>query len=290
MTSALAVEQVDVAIVGTGVMGLNVAKRLVEAGISSFVLLDKNSDIGGVWNCNESWANASSRVQIIEPKYRLDDKMQMTDFTPQPELHAEMKRVCTEYGFAEKLRMGYEVTQLEDYPSVPSSRAICSNGKIIEARRAILLCTGGLQVPRRVSFRGEENFTGDNIMGVNGQIDKVDLKNKNVVIIGMGAFAVENARTSLLAGASHVTIVARNLNLVLPRLLLYLSSYAEGNISTMKDKVKIRLLHKNHKRKRETRRVAASKQQWRQSFFGSIFLRMGYSLALPTCTPTRNLC
>jgi cation diffusion facilitator CzcD-associated flavoprotein CzcO len=144
------IEQVDVVIVGSGIMGLTVAKRLIDAGITDFLVLDKHNDVGGVWNCKESWSNASSRVQIIEPTYRLDDSNSMTDFTPQPELMLEMKRLFNQLGAA-KLRLGTEVVLIEDmeaYGSFASfSRVVCKGGVIIKARKAVLLCTGGLQVP-----------------------------------------------------------------------------------------------------------------------------------------------
>ena len=41
------------------------------------------------------------------------------------------------------------------------------------------------------------------------QVDPESLVGKQVVIIGAGAFAVEQARTALVHGAKHVTIVAR---------------------------------------------------------------------------------
>lgn len=41
------------------------------------------------------------------------------------------------------------------------------------------------------------------------QVEPEKLRGKDVVIIGAGAFACEQARVALLHGAKHVTIVAR---------------------------------------------------------------------------------
>ena len=62
-------EAVSTVVVGAGVCGLQAASRLARDGID-FVLLEQQPGLGGVW-APTSWANASSRVQISEPNYRL---------------------------------------------------------------------------------------------------------------------------------------------------------------------------------------------------------------------------
>ena len=76
----------------------------------------------------------------------------------------------------------------------------------------VFLCQGGLQVPRKISFAGENLYGGTLIEGTGGRIDQLDLRGKDVVIMGMGAFATENARTAMMSGARHVTMVTRSLN------------------------------------------------------------------------------
>ena len=53
-----------------------------------------------------------------------------------------------------------------------------------------------------------------------------------MVVMGMGAFAIENARTALSSGARHVTIVTRSLNTVVPRLIGYLTFITNGKIQS----------------------------------------------------------
>ena len=66
---APAAEAVSTVVVGAGVCGLQAASRLARDAIE-FVLLEQQPGLGGVW-APTSWANASSRVQISEPNYRL---------------------------------------------------------------------------------------------------------------------------------------------------------------------------------------------------------------------------
>ena len=85
--------------------------------------------------------------------------------------------------------------------------------ELVEERPLNRLKTGVWHTTR---WTGMVNSIPFVIEGTGGGIDTVpgSLKGKRVVIVGFGAFAVENARTAMLAGASHVTIVARTLNLV----------------------------------------------------------------------------
>ena len=241
---AEAEEIFDDVIVGAGLTGLTLGKRLLAEGVDSFVILDRLQGVGGVWN-EGSWSNASSQVQIVEPMYRMDDAVQLPDFTPRAALLCEMDRVC-DGALRPKLRLGVTVDYITDYSrggtadaaSAPFSTVSCirdsgsdgggggSGGSgsgggggpfTLRARRAVVLCTGGLQVPRRVTFPGEALFNGDVIYGINGSVDAVDFRGKRVAVVGMGAFAIECARTALLAGAAHVTLVARSFNPVLPQ-------------------------------------------------------------------------
>ena len=47
----------------------------------------------------------------------------------------------------------------------------------------------------------EELFAGDIINGINSEVDETSLSGRQVCVLGMGAFAVENARTALEQGA-----------------------------------------------------------------------------------------
>jgi hypothetical protein len=66
-------------------------------------------------------------------------------------------------------------------------------------------------------------FQGKVVTGIANDIEGLDWRNKNVVIVGMGAFAVENARSALEGGARHVTVVCRRHGTVCPKIIDYLN-------------------------------------------------------------------
>ena len=59
--------------------------------------------------------------------------------------------------------------------------------------------------------------------GTADALRNTDYRGKRVCIFGMGAFAVENVRTALEAGAAHVTVVARRLGTICPKMIDYLN-------------------------------------------------------------------
>lgn len=68
------------AIVGTGVSGLVVARRIVSEG-HQCVLLEKANACGGVWHAQ---ANISSRVNTSEAAYRIVERGGVLNFDHTP--------------------------------------------------------------------------------------------------------------------------------------------------------------------------------------------------------------
>merc|ERR550514_497727 len=100
----------------------------------------------------------------------------------------------------------------------------------------VILCTGGLQRSRQIALPGEAAFCkGPVLEGFGGRVDQVDFKNKRVVVLGMGSFGIENARTALFGGAEHVTILNRTINWVVPRLMMYMSWIGTDRFERMAD-------------------------------------------------------
>jgi len=86
-------------------------------------------------------------------------------------------------------------------------------------------CSGMLHYPGALrdmihkEFPGEDEFGGQVEYGLGNRMDYRSVHKAKVVIVGMGAFAVENSRSCFEFGAEHTYVVARNQNLLLPRLL-----------------------------------------------------------------------
>ena len=228
-------ESVGTIIVGTGVIGMTAATRLAQEGVKDFIILEKNLSKGGCWSRDGGVANAGSRVQLFEPAYRLNAARVTDDYTKRDQILSEMDNMSEQQNFEDKIRYGCDFVGLDEHRKpgsvVVTYREVSSGAtRSIVATDHVLLCTGALQKPRDVKFEGEAAWARSRpvVHGVSGEVDALELAGKRVCILGFGAFAIENAREALLAGAKKVTIVGRNLTQMGPKLLHYLNSTDES--------------------------------------------------------------
>mmetsp|Transcript_103755 Transcript_103755/g.190490 ORF Transcript_103755/g.190490 Transcript_103755/m.190490 type:complete len:705 (+) Transcript_103755:82-2196(+) len=77
---------------------------------------------------------------------------------------------------------------------------------------------GSLTRNRIIEYPGEDDFGGEIGYGMNDDTPYDKLANSCIAILGNGAFAVENARTSLECGGTKAYIICRRKNLASPRM------------------------------------------------------------------------
>jgi hypothetical protein len=212
--------KVDVAIVGAGVTGLYAANRLMEAGIS-FCIFEKSDVVGGIWS---TYANRTSRVNSSECAYRLLEKETRSnrDHSDTREILediAQLSRNVSDHLFIETEVEGIETTG--NLYQIRLSRG--GRPFSLESKGVILAVNDRVGIPKQVKWENESVFRGKIVTGISNDIAELDWRNKNVVIVGMGAFAVENARTALEGGAQNVTVVCRRHGTVCPKIIDYLN-------------------------------------------------------------------
>ena len=57
-------QNVEVIIVGAGISGLEIAKRLLDIGLVRFTILEQGSEIGGTWYWNQVNTKCTFRIEI----------------------------------------------------------------------------------------------------------------------------------------------------------------------------------------------------------------------------------
>ena len=212
--------QVDVIIIGAGVTGLYAAMKLSEKG-RSFCILDKRDISGGIWS---QYANVTSQVNTSEAAYRLLEHETRTniDHSSTAEMLRDVEKLAGR--FADQLFTETEVTLIKK-ENGGYSVTVTRNGDThrISGTGIILAINDRVGTPRTVVWEGEEGYQGALVNGISDETIDVDWRGKKVVVVGMGAFAVENARTALEAGAAHVTVVCRRHGTVCPKIIDYLN-------------------------------------------------------------------
>ena len=213
-------EMVDVIIVGAGVTGLYAANRLLENKIS-FCVVDKRDIIGGIWSL---YANRTSQVNTSEGAYRIIDKKIRSnrDHSTTREILEDIAHLSR--NISENLFLNSEVDRIDKIDNLYQIGITRNQEKhMVKSKGVILAINDRVGTPRKIDLENQNNYRGKIISGISKVANDFDWENKKVAIIGMGAFAVENARTALEGGARHVTVVCRRHGTVCPKIIDYLN-------------------------------------------------------------------
>ncbi|MFE1429878.1 KR domain-containing protein [Streptomyces sp. PDY-4] len=223
--------RLPVLVIGAGLGGIGFARRLEKMGVAVMVL-EKSDRAGGVWS---SLANTDSKVQIDSPAYSFDsalptahgDHRWRSVFPDRGEVLRQANAVASE--LKEPIRFNCEVVSVRKVRE-REYEAVYVQGGVTKSVRVggVAALTGGLHRPVTHHFRDDHLFTGHIGLGVADDTPPEKFTDASVVIVGHGAFALENMRTALENGARHVTIVCRRRNLVVSTLCNWVINSSEG--------------------------------------------------------------
>ena len=234
-----------IAIIGGGLQGIAAARFCQRRGLAC-ALFERRSTLGGVWSADGGPANAHSLVQTEAASYSLDlpcgdadaDANAASDDdepsrggggAPRTGEHvrAYAARFAATHGIDVRLRT--EVTRCSRETAAPDGggRCVqveyrrhsdgggddrnCGGGRVGVLRvRAVICLAGRWTVPRALPLAGAARFGGVIASGRGGDVPPLAaFAGARVVVVGVGAFAVECARVSLERGARHVTLLDR---------------------------------------------------------------------------------
>merc|ERR1711972_730587 len=217
------VAQADVVIVGGGMLGLLAAVQLQRRGFKPAVF-EQRSLFGGIWSM---YANSHSQVNSSEGGYSLKDVLGEVganrDHSTAREMVTDIAKLAKEV--EPSIYCGVRVLRIlkgvDGYNIVTETKH--GGTHITVARGVVVAINDRVGIPRGISWACQERFKGIIASGTNDNLAEVDWRAKRVVIVGMGAFAIENARTALEHGAAHVTVVVRRHGTVCPKIIDYLN-------------------------------------------------------------------
>src|SRR5438309_2593136 len=102
-------ETIDVAIVGSGFAGLAMAAALKRAGNDRFVILERSRDVGGTWRDNSYPGCACDVPSHLYSFSFAPNPDWSSTFSPQPEIHAYLRRVAEREGLLDHVFFGHEL-------------------------------------------------------------------------------------------------------------------------------------------------------------------------------------
>ncbi len=180
---------VQIAILGAGMGGLGMAATLRRAGIDSFTIFEKGDDVGGTWRDNH-YPGSGCDVPSHLYSFSFEPKLDWTrKFAKQPEIHAYQLQLTRKYGLRPFIRFNTEVTESRFDDATGLWNITTANGETITAN-VVVSALGQLNRPAYPKIEGTENFKGDTFHSARWDYG-VDLKGKNVCVIGNGASAIQ---------------------------------------------------------------------------------------------------
>ena len=206
--------QVEVAVVGAGFSGLCMAIQLKQAGIESFVVLEKAERVGGTWREN-TYPGAACDVPSHLYSFSFEQNPTWTRaFSPQAEILEYLERCADKYGVRPAIRFGFAVqsARFDEHTGRWTIRA--GDGRVVVAR-ALVLGNGALHVPAYPDIAGLGSFTGKCFHSARWD-HGFDPRGKRVGLIGTGASAIQIV-PELAGVAAKLHLFQRNAAWVLPK-------------------------------------------------------------------------
>lgn len=199
----------DVIIIGTGFSGMGVAAKLLEAGRTDFVVLEKADDVGGTWRDN-TYPGAECDVPSHMYSFSWALNPDWTrNFSAQPEIWAYLRRVADQTGIRPYIQFGVEVTGAtwDDERLVWTVHT--ARGDDYEAR-FVAAGVGGLHIPLIPDLPGTDTFAGPRFHSATWD-HSLDLTGKRVAVVGTGASAIQFIPivADQIGAEGHLTVFQR---------------------------------------------------------------------------------
>jgi cation diffusion facilitator CzcD-associated flavoprotein CzcO len=207
-------ERIPIVVIGAGFGGIAMAIALRRAGERDFVMLERASDVGGVWRDNSYPGAACDVVSRIYSFSHDQDYDWSTMFAPQPEILDYIHGVVDRHGIRRHIRFDTEVAAARFDAATALWRIETAAGAAIET--PVLISAVGLfnrvKIP---DFPGRQSFTGAQFHSAAWRHD-VDLAGKTVAVVGNGASAVQFV-PKIAPQAKQLYLFQRTPQYVLPK-------------------------------------------------------------------------
>jgi 4-hydroxyacetophenone monooxygenase len=202
-------EQHKVLVIGGGMSGVLAAVRLQEAGLP-FVVIEKNSSVGGTWFENRY---PGARVDVSNHLYcySFEPAHHWTQyFAQQPELRKYFEDVVSNHHLQENIRLNTEATRAvyDEDTNLWTVDTIDADGNTeTHVVNSVISAVGQLNRPKLPDVPGVEAFQGQWCHSADWDTD-MDYRGKRVIVVGAGASAFQIVPT-IAADVAQLTVFQR---------------------------------------------------------------------------------
>jgi len=203
---------VGIAIVGAGFGGLGMGIKLKQAGIEDFVILDRDSDVGGTWHANTyPGCQCDVASNLYSFSFAPNPDWSRT-YALQPEIWRYLRGIAERYGLLPHVRLETEVTDARWDDEANRWQIETSQGPL--TAELMIAAPGGLSEPSVPAIPGLDEFEGKVLHTARWDGD-YDFTGKRVAVVGTGASAIQ-AVPELQEVAEHVTVFQRTPPWIMP--------------------------------------------------------------------------
>lgn len=205
---------IEVVIVGAGFGGLGMGVALSRAGISDFVILEKDDGVGGTWRANR-YPGAACDIESHLYSFSFAPNPEWSrKFAPQAEILSYLEDCARRFGLLPHLRTGVAVTRAVLDEATGRWLVEASDGTSYRAR-ALVAATGGLSRPALPDIAGLDTFVGPRFHSARWDA-AASLDGRRVGVIGTGASAIQIV-PALSPRVARLTVFQRSAPWILPK-------------------------------------------------------------------------
>ena len=179
---------VEVLVIGAGVVGIYALYRAIEAGFTAQTL-EAGDGVGGVWYWNRYPAarfdSESYTYGYLFSKELFDEWKWEEEFATQPEIERYLNHVVDRFALRAHIRTGQRVVSAVWNEDDTVWEVTTEQGETIRARW-VISATGGLSVPHYPEIDGIDDFQGEGHHTGAWPHEQLDFTGKRVAIIGNG--------------------------------------------------------------------------------------------------------
>ena len=179
----------ETVIIGAGISGMAAGIKLIKEDMTSFVIVERASGVGGTWRDNR-YPGIAVDISSFTYSFSFEQNPNWSRvFSPGDDLHNYTKRIAAKYGLYPYFRFNTSVVSAIFDKATHMWTVELGDGSYMTARQ-IISATGALIETKDPIIPGLDSFKGIKIH--TGHWDtSLDLKGKRVAIIGTGATAVQ---------------------------------------------------------------------------------------------------
>ncbi|MCL6283855.1 NAD(P)/FAD-dependent oxidoreductase [Ruegeria sp. 2012CJ41-6] len=207
-------ESIDIVIVGAGFGGIGLGHKLKEAGLDSFLILEKADEVGGTWRDN-TYPGAECDVPSFFYSYSFAPNPDWQHkWSKQSQIFDYQKKCARDFGLYPHIRFGQEAKTASFDEATGRWTVTTDTGDRIDCRHFIC-ALGQLHHPSIPKVKGQDDFEGQQFHSATWP-EGVDLKGKNVAVVGNAASALQFI-PYVAEQATKATVYQRTPNWVMPK-------------------------------------------------------------------------